>query len=137
MARIEEIERRLLNWARWRLARGGGMLGYATVNLTDLADSDAGRDGYITATIPISDVEASETEDAVSRLPSELKASVEIVYIGAGTMNEKCARLFIAIQTLKDRVQRAHRMLQDHFLAQHDKREAERQRVERLQRGAA
>jgi hypothetical protein len=137
VARIDWIEQRLLNWARWRLSRGGGMLGYASVDLTGLADADAGRDGYISATIPISDVEASETEGAVERLQSELKAAVEIVYLGTGTMNEKCARLFIAAQTMKDRIGRAHRVLADHFLAQQDKRKAERERVERLQRTAA
>jgi len=43
MARIDWVETRLQNWARWRLARGGdGQLGYAAVSL---ADADGGRSG--------------------------------------------------------------------------------------------
>ena len=33
MARIDWIEQRLQNWVRWKLALGGGALGYASVNL--------------------------------------------------------------------------------------------------------
>lgn len=135
MARIEWIEQRLQNWARWKLMRGSGALGYAAVNLTGLADANAGRDGYITASIPISDVEASETDEAVQRLPGELRATIETVYVGNGTLNEKLARLCVAKPTLHARVERSHRMLADHFHAAQDKRKAERERVEALQRG--
>jgi DNA-directed RNA polymerase specialized sigma24 family protein len=136
MARIDWIEQRLQNWVRWRLSRGSGQLGYASVDLTNLADSDAGRDGYITATIPTSDIEAAATEDAVVRLPSELKATVECVYLGAGTLREKMRRLAIAEPTLHTRIGRAHRLLADHFLAQQGRQRAERERVERLRDGA-
>ena len=33
MARIEDIERRLLNWARWKAGGRSGGLGYSAINL--------------------------------------------------------------------------------------------------------
>jgi hypothetical protein len=131
MARIEWVDQRLLNWARWVASGGSGVLGYAGVNL---ADADAGRDGYASATIPISDVEASETNDAVERLPSELKATIAEVYLGSGGIKDKLKRLACSEATLHRRVDQAHRLLADHFTAQDDKRRAERARVEALQR---
>jgi len=134
VARIDWIEQRLQNWARWRLMRGAGVLGYAAVDLTELADSDAGRDGYITASVPVSDVEASDTDDLVQRLASELKAAVEIIYLGTGTIREKAARLFCAVGTLHARIEQAQRVMADHLLARQDRRRGERERVEQLQR---
>lgn len=118
------------NWARWTLTQGSGVLGYAAVNL---ADADAGRDGYIEAPVPVSDVEARETDDAVARLPGELKATVIELYLGKGGIKDKLARLYCAEGTLHRRIGQAHRLLADHFLVQQDKRRAERDRVEGLQ----
>jgi DNA-directed RNA polymerase specialized sigma24 family protein len=132
MARIDWIEQQLQNWARWKLCSGSGVLGFASV---DLADADAGRDGYITATIPTVDCEASEMNDAIERLPSELKATVLEVYLGRGGMKDKARRLCCAPATIDQRIYRAHRMLADHFLAKQDRQRAERARVEALQRG--
>ena len=74
MARIDWIEDRLNNWARWKLTRGTGGLGYASVNL---ANPTLGvREPYAEAPIPTNAVEAGETDDAVNRLhPPELGQS--------------------------------------------------------------
>jgi hypothetical protein len=129
MARIDWIEQRLQNWARWKLARGGdGELGYAQV---DLHAADAGRSGYVTATIPISDVEASDTDEAVARLyPGGLRLTVLEVYVGRGGIKDKAKRLACSEATIHARIDHAHRQLADHFLAQADKRRRERERVE-------
>lgn len=136
MARIEAIEHRLLNWARWVAMRGSGGLGYATVDLLALADVDAGRSGYITATIPVAGIEASDTRDAVQRLPSELRATVECHYLGAGTQREKLMRLCCTARTLQARIERAHWLLSAYFTGLQDRRRGERERVEHLQRDA-
>lgn len=134
MARIDWVEQRLLNWGRWLVMRGGsGSMGYASVAL---CDADAGRDGYIGAAIPTIDVEASETDDAVRRLtPGGLALTVIEHYAGRGGIKDKCARLACAEPTYHRRIEQAHRQLADHFLAQQDKRRAERERVEALQGG--
>lgn len=129
MARIEWIEQRLHNWVRWKLLSGGGRLGYAAVNL---AEAGMPREPYADAPIPTSDIDASELDDAIERLPSELKATVHEVYLGRDTLREKMRRLCIAEPTLHKRIGQAHRLLADHLLAQQDKRKEERRRVEEL-----
>ncbi len=131
MARIEWVEQRLQNWARWKLTRGGvGNLGYAAVNL---AGANAGRDGYVTATVPTNDCEASETDDAVMRLyPGELRITVIEYYCGRGGLREKLARLCCAEPPLHARLERAQRLLSAHFAAREDAARAERARVEAL-----
>lgn len=134
MARIEAIEQRLVNWARWKLSRGSqGSLGYAAVDLTKLADMDTGRGSlYASAAVPISAVEAAETDDGVQRLPSELRRTVEVNYLHPGTQAERARLLCCAEGTIKDRIGRAHRLLSQHFEAVEARRRAERERVEAL-----
>jgi hypothetical protein len=127
MARIDWIEHRLLNWQRWKLGAGGGGLGFARVNLLAV---HMGRDSYTEARIPINDVEASETDQAVDRLPGELKATVIEAYLGEGGEQDHCRRLYCAKATLHARIGRAHRLLADHFSARTDRERQERQRVE-------
>lgn len=132
MARIDWIEERLQNWARWRLARGGsGVMGYAAVNLVD---SDAGRSGYITAAVPISDAEAAATDEAVQRLsPRGLVLTVFEVYCGRDGLEDKARRLSCSVATVHRRVEQAHEQLREHFLAREDKARNERARVESVQ----
>lgn len=129
MARIDWIEQRLLNWQRWKLG-GGGVLGHAG---TSWADFGMPRDTYGEVPIPTSNVEGGETDDAVQRLPSELKATVIETYLGTGGMRKHCERLAIGESTLHARIDRAHRLLADHFMARQDKARDERERVEGLQ----
>lgn len=131
MARNEEMERRLLNWARWRLTQGGGPLGYAAVNL-ETAETGV-RTPYEDVPVPTSGIEASETEDSVRRLPSELKRTVEVHYLDGGNERRRLAKLCIGKSTLHARIERAHRLLAEHFAARSDRAKAERARVERLQ----
>lgn len=131
MARIDWIEQRLQNWVRWKLMSGRGALGYASVNL---AAADMPREPYADVPIPTSDIDASELDDAIERLPSELKATVHEVYLGTNTMREKMRRLCIAEATLHARIGRAHRLLADHLAARQDRRAVERARVEQLMR---
>lgn len=131
MARIDWIEHRLLNWARWKSRSGGGALGYARVPLGVAAP--ATRDAYAEAPIPVNDIEAGATDDAVHRLPSELKAAVVEYYTGQGGEMDHLRRLCCAKATMYARIDRAHRLLADHFTARKDKAEQERLRVEALQ----
>lgn len=131
MARIDWIEHRLLNWARWRARSGRGALGYARVQLG--VQAVVTRDPYADAPIPINDIEAGATDDAVQRLPSELKATVIEHYTGPGGELDHLRVLCCAKATMYARIERAHRLLADHFTAQKDRAAAERQRVEALQ----
>lgn len=131
MPRRDWIELRLLNWARWRVARGGGDQGYAAPRWE--GDPQAGRNGYREAVIPISDVEASDTDDAINRLhPPGLRLAVVAWYCGTGVEAEKALALGVAVSTMHKRIVQAHDQLADHFLAQQERAKVERARVEGL-----
>lgn len=133
MARLDWVETRLLNWARWRAAsRGGGALGFSAVSL---GESNAGRSGYVTAVIPISDVEASDTEDTIQRLsPRGLALTLIEVYCMPGSYAEHALALSCAESTVHARVSQAHQQLAGYWLGRDAARRAERKRVEALQR---
>ena len=132
MARDEETERRLQNWARWRLCCTGGPLGFAGV---DLEKADMPRDPYgAQAPIPTNDIEGGETEVAVQALPVELRQTVELHYLGAGSQAKKAAKLCITERAMRMRVEQAHRHVSAWFAAKTDAARTERDRVVRLQR---
>lgn len=131
MAKIESIERRLLNWARWRagLARGG--LGYAKSSY----EERVGGEGYDSqAVVPTIDCDASETEDAVASLMPDLKKAVEVVYLDARGMAWYTKRLGLTESGVRARIWDAHHKLARWFADKADGRRVERSRVEALQR---
>lgn len=131
MARIDWIEHRLLNWSLWKMGAGGGRLSYARV---DMGNPTPGiRDPYSEAPIPINDIEASETDWAVQLLPGHLKATVLEHYTGRGGEADHLRRLVCAKATMHARIDRAHRLLAEHFTAAKDRQARERARVEELQ----
>lgn len=135
MPRIDWVEERLQNWARWKIARGGGELGYGGI---DLGTANGGRSGYVTASIPILETEASATDDAVNRLvPAGTVLTVHEYYVGPGGHQEKALRLGISVAAMYARIEKAHQQLAELFIAQREQRERqrlERERVELLQR---
>lgn len=134
MARIDWIERRLLNWQRWKEGVGSGGLGYGNASVWDTTPM---RSTYREATIPTLECEAADTDDAVQRLPSELKATVMQVYLGKGGDSDHARVLACSVATVKARIWRAHRMLAEHFTAREQRLRAERERVEQVQRATA
>jgi hypothetical protein len=130
MARIDWIERRLLNWARWTSSRGAGNLGYAAVRLGSGVGT---REAYREARIPLSDCEAEETARAVLALPSELRATVEAYYTRPGTVEDQLEHLCIARPTLYARLERADTCLARWLDDRQRQRAEERARVEAVQ----
>lgn len=129
MARIEWIEFRLLNWQRWKLTQGSGVLGFAGMNWTDPTGV---REPYAEAPIPTNEIEASETDTAVQRLPIELQRTVVEHYTGKGTMSDHLKRLAITRPTLYARIDQAHVLLARHFNDRREGQDRERRRVEAL-----
>jgi hypothetical protein len=131
VARIESVEYRLLNWARWKAGRS---IRYASSN-----PDNAGmpRDPWAEAPIPTSDCEASETDDAIDEVLSpEQRITVYVVYLGAGTGADALRHLGCSKSAMHDRIGAAHRKLADHFAEAAVRARDERERVERLQRMA-
>lgn len=125
MGRIDDIERRLQNWARWKLGPGGGDLGYARVDLT----ADTSREGYREARIPTLDCEAEETDRAVLALPSELRRTIELYYLHGGSVRRKAEMLCCTERAVHARVERAHQAIQSWLQDLERARRQERARV--------
>lgn len=129
MARIEDIERRLLNWARWRALMQDGGGNYARASLEERVDGQ----GYDAPTvIGTSDAEAEVTDHAVMALESHLRAAVEAHYLGNGTAERKARRLFVSLATLKLRIEAAHRAISSWLSDRARTQREQRLRVEML-----
>ena len=128
MARIPEIERRLLNWARCRLGPSIGTSGTTRVD---------GEGWDAPTVIPNNEADAAETERAVQSLESSQRTAVIDVYTGSGDIRSKAKKAGISVATLYSRVDAAHKCLDRWFRDQHQAAEAERVRVEKLQLTAA
>ena len=134
MARVEWVHYRLLNWSRWLLTQGMGPLGYARSDPSRAAEGRA--EPWADAPVPTNAIEASDTHDAVQLLPGELKATVIQWYTAKGTEADHLRKLACSRATLYVRIDRAHRLLAEHFEVRRIKAEArakaERERVEQV-----
>ena len=135
MARIEWMEQRLQNWARWCLTQGSGALGYSAVQLGSV-EATMPRDPYAQAAVPISEIEAAETEELVRRLPVDLQRTVRVWYVTSRGPREALAVLVCAEQTARDRLHRAQRLMAGWLTDRHVRRDAERERVQGLRQRA-
>lgn len=108
MAKIDAIEQRLLNWARWKVSRGSGALGYAAVNH---ARVEQGVDRYREAIIPITDCDAEQTDNGVKSLGEPLVRTLDVVYVHGGSSEWKQRQLGCGAAAIKARVWESHRRL--------------------------
>lgn len=132
MARNEYAHLRLTLWALWCARnRGGGQ--FASASVAERVDG-AGWDAP--TVIRNLDAEADETDKAVSAQADEMRKALTAFYQGGGTVEKKAARLGVSPSTLYLRVEQGThavaRWLEDRQRAA----EAERERVEALQRQA-
>jgi hypothetical protein len=134
MARIEDIERRLLNWARWHASMSSGSGQFARCDMTQ-ERVDGG--GYDTPTpIPLNDAEATETERAVCSLDADLQGALRAVYLDGGPMRRKVQRLGVSEATVYARVELAHRRISAWLTDQTQISRQHRARAEALQAAA-
>lgn len=131
MARMHDIERRLLNWARWKIGGASGGLGYARAKDEHRVDGE-GYDAQ--SVVPTIDCEADETDQAVRALEGRLRATLEAVYVDGGGMRQKAKKLCCTEATIHSRVDEAHRRISGWLSDKRQQRDAERSRVEALQR---
>ena len=128
MRMLDDMDRRLQNWARWcwQLADGG-----RPASGHSWEEDRVDGEGYDAPTvIPTSDAEAEETGKAVAAMPSELRAACEAWYRGSGGVQQKCKRLCISETTLRERIGRAHRWLAQWLSDRRLLADRERERVE-------
>ena len=127
MARIESIQQRLENWALWSVRGAGGGLGYASVNV--LASDTWSRGRYNGATIPVLDLEAEETDQAVKALRlsrSHLYVTLELVYIKGIGVRGAARRMRRAESTIHAQLGEADKAIQDWLSDKAEDRERQR-----------
>lgn len=126
MAIIEDIERRLLNWAEWQHGGLSGGLGYAACSL------DAVRGGKGSPAV-VQSGEPEETAQAIQSLQQDLRDVVRMWYlVGNIGVAEKARRLGCCVQTLYRRREAAHRGIQVHLSTLANERRYARERPVRL-----
>lgn len=133
MARNDEMERRCLNWARWKNGEGQGGLGYGGGGWNW---TGADRAAFREAKVPTLDVEAEQTDRAILSLESALRRTVEVYYLGTGTMEERCRTLQISRATIYVRVDRAHEVIAAWVREADAQARHERERLELVQASA-
>jgi hypothetical protein len=125
MAKIDYIEFRLLNWARWKM-RAGGRLNYAGINWESAGTSS----GYREAVIPIDDCDASVTNDAVLQLPKHLQETLLEHYTGEHTdVPTQARKLGCGVSTVHARIEDAHHRLSAYFYAKAEAGRVEQERI--------
>ena len=134
MARSDDMERRLDNWARWMHGGGTGGIGFASVNLLSALGGD--RSSYREATIPTVDCEGAQTDEAIKALPVELGQTLRVVYLLGCGMQDKARRLGVTEATVRLRIGRAHRLLESWLVDKAQQCRAQRERVEAVQKAA-
>lgn len=126
-----DMDRRLQNWARWRAFReDGGRV--ATCSFGERVDGG----GFDAPTvIPTSDAEAEETEAGLrAALDVTHQRAVCAWYLGGGGVAQRCRRAECSETELRTRVALAHRKLGQWLTDKRAAADAERRRVEALQR---
>jgi len=107
MARIEYMQLRLNNWALWKAREAGGGLGFASQSAF-LGRYDADR--YREAKIPVDDVDAALTNEAVEALKparEHLYTTLQCMYPLAMTAREAARHCSVAESTIKARLEQA------------------------------
>ena len=132
MRMLEDMDRRLMNWARylWMMKSGGRMASPSFEARVDGEGWDAPQ------VVPTNDAEAEETHAGVLSMQSDQRAAVESWYLGAGGVAAKARRLCISETTLRERVGMAQRKLNAWLTDKRQAADQERARNEALQRAA-
>ncbi|WP_313369181.1 hypothetical protein [Achromobacter animicus] len=113
LQRIPWVRERLDQWGVWQLvgsSRFGGSV------LARLADAVA-QGGRKRSHVPIDNIECGITDDAVARLPQELKAAVLTWHTSEGTLEGIAEELGITKITLQRRLAQADLRIDEWFRA--------------------
>lgn len=94
---IQYIEVRLQEWAHWGVVREDNGTGYAmsVINRWSLSSNvfDSSRAYRATELMTVSDEQAMEVEQAVSKLSDRHRRVVRVCYLGRGTVEQRIKQL--------------------------------------------
>lgn len=113
MARIDWVKQRLDNWARWKEREQSHGLGF--YRQSPFLRMAVDGSGYRDLAIPVDDVEARDTDEAVQALLGEhahLHRTLVLIYLEDSGIRNAAQRLACAESTVKARLEQA-----DHHIA--------------------
>jgi hypothetical protein len=113
--RIEWVRLRLENWALWKAREGAGGLGFSSTT-SFLHDADTSR--YRESRIPVDEVDASVTDQAVETLKGgreHLYQTLQVIYIGGSGIREAARSCGVGESTIKARLEQSDRLLANWF----------------------
>jgi hypothetical protein len=135
VARIDWVEQRLRNWALWHERGAGGGLGYAT-QAAFLADV-SGREQSLEARIPVDEIEAAITHEAVGALRlgyGHLHKTLQLFYLRNLGIKGTAAAMRRAESTIHAQLGQADALLAAWFSDRKRRKQAEaaqlRQQIE-------
>lgn len=129
MARIEWVKHRLQNWALWCERSAGGGLGFSST-ASFLHDVDSSR--YREAVIPVDEVDAAVTNEAVESLRpdrSHLYETLHCIYPQGLGIRETARRCRRAESTIKAQLEQADQALKMWFDARQERQRAAREQL--------
>lgn len=106
MARDQDIDRRLINWADWLAGLRSKGLGFASANMEAERVDGEGYDAP--SRNPVFDDEAEKTDKAVRALGPDLRKTVVLVYTGPGGIKRVAQQLGITEAGVHARIWQAH-----------------------------
>ena len=121
MARIEWVKQRLENWALWKDKEANGGLGFATrsVLLSDAVDR------YRETVMPVDDIEAELTNQAVETLRESkvhLYEVIHLIYVAGVGIKETARRVGRAESTVKANLDQSDHVLSRWFIERREVR---------------
>lgn len=132
MARIEWVKQRLDNWARWKEREQRHGLGFYTQSAFLRVAVDSG--GYREADIPVDDVEARATDDAVQSLLAphpHLHRTLVLIYLEDTGQQVASVKLACALSTVKARLEQADQHIATYLRLKAQAQEAKEQTMKK------
>lgn len=128
----DDMDRRLQNWARWMIEREEGpRIGGGTPR-----ERVDGEGWDAPSVIPTNDAEAQETFTGLRAVGADHQRACWVWYVSGGTVTMRCRRAGCSETELRSRVAMAHRRLGQWLTDKRQAADAERHRVQQLQRMA-
>lgn len=112
MARIDWVKQRLDNWARWKEREQRHSLGFYSQSAFLRVAVDSG--GYREPEIPVDDVEAAGTDQAVQSLLGshpQLHRTLVLIYLEDTGQQKAAVMLSCAVSTVKARLEQADQLI--------------------------
>lgn len=116
MARVEWVAHRLENWAMWKERQGSGGLGFASTAI--FSDGPSARGQYNGAVIPVDELDASITDDAVESLKlgyGHLHKTLHLYYLRSLGIRGTAAAMQRAESTIHAQLGQADRLIATWF----------------------